>query len=199
MRLRMQAAGIVARGVALGLALCLTLCLAGAASAQRPGGTFELIDHRGQRFASASLAGRPYAIFFGFTHCPDVCPTTLVEMSNNLRSLGSDADKLTVVFVTVDPERDTREALGAYLSSFDPRIVGLTGTEAEIAAVAKAWDAFHDRLPEGDGRYEIVHSAHVYLMDRDNRQVGTLNFQQPEAEQLAMLRRLLAGDPLGPK
>jgi protein SCO1/2 len=177
------------------LALCL---FAGAATAQSigsPGGTFELTDHRGQRFASTSLAGRPYAIFFGFTYCPDVCPTTLIEMSNNLRNLGPDGDRLTVVFVTVDPERDTSQVLGAYLSSFDPRIVGLTGSEAEIAAVTKAWKAFYDKLPEAGGRYEIVHSAHVYLMDHTNHQVGTLNFQEPEAEQLAKLRKLVAGAP----
>ena len=126
-----------------------------------------------------------------------MCPTTLIEMSNNLRNLGPDGDRLTVVFVTVDPGRDTSQVLGAYLSSFDPRIVGLTGSEAEIAAVAKAWKAFYDKLPEADGRYEIVHSAHVYLMDHTNHQVGTLNFQEPEAEQLAKLRKLVAGSPPG--
>jgi len=155
------------------------------------GGSFELTDHNGKPFSSTALAGQPYAIFFGFTHCPDVCPTTLLEMSNNLRSLGSDGDRLKVVFVTVDPERDTPAHLRDYLSSFDPRIVGLTGSESQIAAAAKGWNAFYNKIPEGDGTYTIAHSAYVYLMSRDNRLVGTLGFQESQAEQLAKLRRLL--------
>ena len=138
------------------------------------------------------MAGQPYAIFFGFTHCPDVCPTTLLEVSNVLRSLGADADRLKVVFVTVDPERDTPEQLRQYLDSFDPRIIGLTGSEQQVAAVAKGWNAFHNKIPEGDGTYTVVHSAYVYLMDRDNRLTGTMGFQETEAEQLAKLRALIA-------
>ncbi len=157
-----------------------------------PGASFELTDHRGQSFSSTLLAGRPYAILFGFTYCPDVCPTTLLVMSNSLRALGEDADKLRVVFVTVDPKRDTPELLGEYLSSFDPRIIGLTGSEEQIAATAKGWNAFYDFLPERDGTYSIVHSAHVYLMDRRNRLVGTMSFQEPDAEQLAKLKSLIA-------
>jgi protein SCO1/2 len=93
----------------------------------------------------------------------------------------------------VDPERDTPERLRAYLASFDPHIVGLTGDPAAIAAVAKAWKASYYKLPEADGSYTLTHSAYVYLMDRHNRQVGTLGFQESEAEQVAKLRRLLAG------
>jgi protein SCO1 len=155
------------------------------------GGAFELIDHNGKPFSSAALAGQPYAIFFGFTHCPDVCPTTLLEMSNNLRSLGADGDRLKVVFVTVDPERDTAAHLRDYLAAFDPRIVGLTGSEPQIAAAAKGWNAFYNKVPEDDGTYTIAHSAYVYLMSRDNRLVGTLGFQEAETEQLAKLRNLL--------
>jgi protein SCO1/2 len=156
------------------------------------GGSFELTDHNGKPFLSAGLAGQPYAIFFGFTHCPDVCPTTLLEMSNNLRSLGPDGDRLKVIFVTVDPERDTPAHLRDYLSSFDPRIVALTGSELQIAAAAKGWNAFYNKIPEDNGTYTIAHSAYVYLMSRDNRLVGTLGFQESEAEQLAKLRKLLA-------
>ena len=137
------------------------------------------------------MAGRPYAVFFGFTHCPDVCPTTLLEMSNNLKALGADADRLRIVFVTVDPERDTPELLRQYLSSFDPRIVGLTGSEQQIAAAAKGWNAFHNKIPEGDGTYTVVHSAYVYLMDRGNRLVDTMGFQDSEADQVAKLKALI--------
>ena len=156
-----------------------------------PGGTFELVDHNGKAFSSASLAGRPYALFFGFTHCPDVCPTTLVEMSNHLAALGPDADRLKVVFVTVDAERDTPDHLRAYMASFDARIVGLTGSEAQIAEAARGWNAHYDKFTDKDGSITIVHSAHVYLMDADNRLAATLNFQEPEAEQLAKLKTLL--------
>jgi protein SCO1/2 len=160
------------------------------------GGSFELTDQNGRPFSSSALVGRPYAIFFGFTHCPDICPTTLLEMSNHLAALGAEADKLAVVFVTVDPERDTPDLLHSYLASFDARIIGLTGSEAGIAEAAKGWDAFYNRIPESDGSVTVVHSAHVYLMDATNRMAGTLNFQEAEDIQLAKLQALLAGKPI---
>jgi protein SCO1 len=160
------------------------------------GGSFELTDQNGRPFSSSALVGRPYAIFFGFTHCPDICPTTLLEMSNHLAALGAEADKLAVVFVTVDPERDTPDLLHSYLASFDARIIGLTGSEAGIAEAAKGWDAFYNRIPESDGSVTVVHSAHVYLMDATNRMAGTLNFQEAEDMQLAKLQALLAGKPI---
>ena len=163
------------------------------------GAAFELIDQDARPFSSTTLAGRPYAIFFGFTHCPDVCPTTLLGMSNNLAALGTVGDQLKVIFVTVDPERDTPEQLKQYLASFDPRIVALTGSEPQIAAAAKGWNAFYNKVPEDDGSYTLAHSAYVYLMDRDNRLTGTLGFQEPEAEQIAKLRRLLADGAPGRK
>jgi len=155
------------------------------------GPTFELIDQNGKPFFGAALAGRPYAIFFGYTHCPDVCPTTLMAIGNALQRLGADADRLTILFVSVDPERDRPEQLRQYLSSFDARIVGLTGTEAQIAAAARSWKAFHNKIAEDDGTYTIVHSAYVYLMDRANRLVGTMGFQDSEEEQAAKLRSLI--------
>src|SRR5262249_34846492 len=99
------------------------------------GSPFHLVDQLGRDFASTRLADRPYAIFFGFTHCPAICPTTLLVISNLLSALGQDADRLNVVFVTVDPERDTSANLKEYLASFHPRIIGLTGSEASIAGV----------------------------------------------------------------
>jgi protein SCO1/2 len=177
------------------LAPVLAVMLAGPAALSQTvgsaGGSFELVDHNGRPFASTALAGQPYAIFFGFTHCPDVCPTTLLEMSNNLERLGTDADRLKVVFVSVDPARDTPARLREYLSAFDPRIVALTGSEPQIAAAAKGWNAFYNKMPEDDGSYTIAHSAYVYLMDADNRLAGTMGFQESEAEQLEKLRRLV--------
>jgi protein SCO1/2 len=157
----------------------------------RLGPAFELTDHNGRPFSSAALAGQPYAVFFGFTNCPDVCPTTLLEMSNNLKALGADADRLRVVFITVDPERDSPEQLRQHLRSFDARIVGLTGSEPRIAAVAKGWNAFHNKIREADGSYTVVHSAYIYLMDRGNRLVDTMGFLDTEADQVAKLKALI--------
>lgn len=151
-----------------------------------------LTDQFGKPFSAASLANRPYALFFGFTHCPDICPTTLLQMSSLLQHLGVDADRVTVLFVTVDPERDTPDQLRSYLTSFDPRIRGLTGTPIQIRAVAAVWRAAYDRVDEGNGTYTIAHSAHVYLMNRSDEQQDTINFQEDEVAQLTKLRRLLA-------
>lgn len=151
-----------------------------------------LTDQSGAPFRAARLAGRPYTLFFGFTHCPDICPTTLLQMSSLLQKLGADADRLAILFVTVDPERDTAEALKSYLTSFDPRIIALTGTPAQIKSVAAAWKAVYDRIDEDNNNYTIAHSAHVYLMDRSSHQRGTLNFQEDEASQLRKLEDLIA-------
>ena len=183
-------------GPCLLLAAWLGVLPSAAALAQsdgKVGPTFELIDQRGKPFSGAALAGRPYAIFFGFTHCPDVCPTTLMTLSNTLQRLGADADRLRILFVSVDPERDTPEQLRQYLATFDPRIIGLTGSEAQIASAAKNWKVFHNKIPEDDGGFTIVHSAYVYLMDGANRLVGTMGFQDSEEEQAAKLRSLIDG------
>jgi protein SCO1/2 len=153
---------------------------------------FEAIDHNGKPFSSASLSGQPYAIFFGFTRCPDVCPTTLLEISTRLQELEADGNRLKMLFVTVDVEHDTPDQLRAYLSSFDSRIIGLTGSEQQIAAIAKTYNAFYYKLREDDGSYTMTHSAYVYLVDGNNRRAGELTFQDSESEQLAKLRRLLA-------
>jgi protein SCO1/2 len=169
-----------------------TMPSARAQEAARTYGLEVLTDQSGAPFRAKRLAGRPYALFFGFTHCPDICPTTLLQMSSLLQKLGSDADRLAILFVTVDPERDTAEVLKSYLTSFDPRIIALTGTPAQIKSVAVTWKAVYDRIDEGNNNYTIAHAAHVYLMDRSGRQRGTLNFQEDEASQLRKLKELIA-------
>ena len=170
------------------------LCTPGLAQSDgKVGPSLELVDQSGRPFSGAVLAGRPYVIFFGFTHCPDVCPTTLMTLSNTLQRLGVDADRLRILFVSLDPEHDTPEQLRQYLAAFDARIIGLTGSEAQIASAAKDWKVFHNKIPEDDGSYTIVHSAYVYLMDRANRLVGTMGFQDSEEEQAAKLRSLIEG------
>jgi protein SCO1/2 len=184
-----RAALLMALATLVGNLLCAPVSAQASDGAPR---TFDLVDHHGKPFSHRSVAGRPYAVFFGFTHCPDVCPTTLMQMSNNLAQLGTDAERLTVLFVTVDPERDTADRLREYMASFDARIVGLTGSLEQIAATAKAWNTVYNKVPEDDGSYSVAHAAHVYLMDSGGRQIGTLNFQEDESVQLAKLRKLIA-------
>ena len=153
------------------------------------GGPFELTTHDGKRLSSADLKGTPFALFFGFTHCPDVCPTTMLELSNAIKALGPDADRLRFFFVSVDTERDTPELLKLYLSNFDPRITGLVGTPDEIAAVAKAYRVMYEKVPTKDG-FTYNHTALVYLMGRDGRLAGTINYQESADAVLKKLRRL---------
>lgn len=152
------------------------------------GAPFELTAADGTRFSSSSLAGRPYAIFFGFTQCPDICPTTLLDMTNHMRDLGAKADRMRVVFVSVDPERDTPSHMRTYLANFDPRIVGLTGAPAEISAVARSYRIIYEKVPTSSG-YTLNHSASVLLIDSAGAFAGTMSFQEPPATQLEKLRR----------
>jgi protein SCO1 len=155
------------------------------------GGPFQLTDQSGATVTENSLQGRPTLIFFGFTHCPDVCPTTLFEVSEVLRALGPDADRTRALFVTVDPERDTPRVMKDYLSSFDPHLSGLTGDPAEIAAVAKAYRVYFKKVPEEDGGYTMDHTAIVYLMDKTGRFVSPFNLRRPSDAAAADLRRYL--------
>lgn len=155
------------------------------------GGRFSLTDHRGNAFTDEDVHGRPFAVFFGFTHCPDICPTTLFELTDRLKTLGAEAAPLAVLFVTVDPERDTADVMGEYVSAFDPRIVGLTGSLAEIDSVAKTFRAFYRKVPTDGEDYTMDHTAVVYLMGRDGRFVSTLDPHESEEIQLQKLRRLL--------
>ena len=155
------------------------------------GGQFTLTSHKGESFSDTDLNGKPFALFFGFTHCPDICPTTLWELSELMKKLGPDADRLTVVFVTVDPERDTTEALANYLTSFDPRIVGLTGTPVQIEAMIKLYRAYSKKVPTSDDGYTMDHTAIVYLMDREGRFAGTLDRHEQGNVQIEKLRRLI--------
>ncbi len=157
------------------------------------GGPFALTDQNGGAFADADLSGKPYAIFFGYTHCPDVCPATLFEMSEALKKLGADADKMRMVFVTVDPARDTPALLKDYLSAFDPRIVGLTGTEDQIASAAKVFHSVYKKVPGENGDYSMDHSASVILMNAAGKFVGTISYGEAEDLRLDKLRRLVGG------
>lgn len=155
------------------------------------GGPFVLTDTDGKPFDSVSLAGKPFAVFFGFTHCPEVCPTTLNDLTLAFNELGDKANELRAVFVTVDPERDTPQALKDYLQSFDARILALTGSADEIAKVAKLYRVYYAKQPTSDGSYTMDHTALVYLMNRDGKFVGTLDFHEDPDVRVKKLEKLL--------
>jgi len=153
------------------------------------GGPFHLEDQNGRPFSDQDMRGRPFLVFFGFTHCPDICPTTLFEISEVMRKLGKDADRTGALFITVDPERDTPVALKDYLSSFDPHLRGLTGDPAAVSAALKAYRVYAKKVPLEGGDYTMDHTAVVYLMDKDGRFVTPFNLQQTPEAAAEQLRR----------
>jgi len=155
------------------------------------GGPFTLMDQHGDTVTEAELKGHPSAIFFGYTFCPDVCPTTLFEMTGWLEKLGPDADKLGVYFVSVDPERDTQETLAEYLSAFDPRITGLTGTPEAVAELVKGYRVYARKVPLDSGGYLMDHTATIYLIDSDGVFTGTIDYQEDPDTALKKLQRLV--------
>ncbi|QDL94572.1 SCO family protein (plasmid) [Paroceanicella profunda] len=155
------------------------------------GGPFTLTDETGRTVTEADFEGRPTVIFFGFTFCPDVCPTTLYELTLLMQDLGEDADKVNWLFVSVDSARDTPEQLAQYTSAFDSRILGLSGTEAQIAAIAKQYFVYYKRVPLEGGDYTMEHTATVFLMDSGNHLFGTIGYGEAPAMALSKLRRLV--------
>ena len=155
------------------------------------GGPFQLTDTGGQTVTDKNLLGRPTLIFFGFTHCPDVCPTSLFEMSEVLRAMGKDADRVNAYFVSVDPERDTSAAMKDYLSSFDPHLKGLTGTPDQVAKVIADYRVYARKVPLKDGDYTMDHTALIYLMDRDGHFVSPFKLDRKPEEAAADLKKYL--------
>ena len=157
------------------------------------GGDFSLIDHEGRRRQWSDFRGEPVALFFGFTNCPDICPTTLGELSTLLDGLGPQGDDLQVLLITGDPERDTPERLNEYLEPFDTQIIGLTGTEKEVDEAFSAFRAYRALVPLEDGEYTVDHSAGVYLFDRVGSFYGTLDVHETSEVKRQKIDRLLAG------
>lgn len=164
-----------------------------AASVAEIGGPFTLAAARGGMVDSASLRGTPYAIFFGFTHCPEVCPTTLYEMSSMLEKLGPEAKDFRVFFVTVDPERDTAEMMRDYIANFDPRIEALLPSPDELPKIAADFRVYYAKVPVSGGSYTMDHTASVFLMDEEGRFAGTFAYGEAREVREAKLRKLLAG------
>jgi len=175
--------------VALGLvALAATAYLVTPAQGPRRaataaiGGPFTMTGQDGRTLTDADFKGRPALVFFGYTHCPDVCPTSLFEISEVFKALGPDK-KVSAIFVTTDPERDTPAVMKDYLSSFDTRIVGLSGTPEQTTAIEKSYKVYAKKVPgEKGGDYTMDHTAIVYLMDKDGRFVSAFNLDRPPQE-----------------
>lgn len=155
------------------------------------GGPFRLVAHDGRAVTETTFKGKPFLVFFGFTHCPDICPTTLFEISEVLRRLGPDAERTAALFISVDPERDTPEKLKEYLSNFHPRVVGLTGAPEDVQAAVRAYRGYAKKVPLDGGGYTMDHTAIVYLMDREGRFVAPFNLRRSVDAAAADLRRYL--------
>jgi protein SCO1 len=157
------------------------------------GGPFSLVDTDGKRVTDGDFRGKLMLVFFGYANCPDVCPTELQTMAEVLDKLGAEANAVAPIFITVDPARDTPQALAAYVKAFSDRITGLTGTSGEVASAAKAYRVYFRRAGDGTGDYTVDHSAFVYLMDRDGEYLTHFVFNtSPEAMVSVIKKHILA-------
>ena len=157
------------------------------------GGPFALIDQDGKPRSDADFRGKPMLVYFGYTFCPDVCPTELMQMANAAELLGADAAKIQLVFITVDPERDTPAVLKDYVAQFSPHMVGLTGSAEAIAQAAKAYRVYYAKAkPDSDGLYMMDHSSLFYLMDGAGRFVTHFSPRTRTEEMAGAMRKLLA-------
>jgi protein SCO1 len=180
---------VIAAGVLLALAVRETPRggAAGTALASAIGGSFHLIDQNGKAVSDADLKGKWQLIFFGYTHCPDACPTALNEIALALDQLGEKRSDIAVVFITVDPERDTPEVMKSYVQSFDAPIIALTGSADAVAQAAKAYRVYYAKHPRGDGDYDMDHSAVIYVMNPEGRFTATFT---PDSTADAIAQRL---------
>jgi len=184
---------VVAAGVLLGLAIRETpKGAAGTALANMIGGPFHLIDQNGKPVSDADLKGKWQLVFFGYTHCPDACPTALNEMALALDQLGEKRGEIQVVFITVDPDRDTPDVMKYYVQSFDAPIIALTGSPDAVAQAAKAYRVYYAKHPRGDGGYDMDHSAVVYVMDPGGRFTATFTPDSPAQAIAERLQKLLS-------
>lgn len=154
------------------------------------GTDFTLVDHNGNTITQAAFAGRPTLVFFGFTRCPEVCPTTLYEMAGWFEALGEQGRNLQAFFISVDPERDTPEIMKSYAEALTDRVTGITGDPDEIAKVIAAWHVYAAKIPTDDGDYTMDHTASVFLMDKNGVFKGTIAYGESPETAIAKLKRL---------
>jgi len=152
---------------------------------------FRLTDHEGNAVGPETLAGRASMVFFGFTYCPDICPTTLSDISGWLDAMGEDAAAIDVVFITVDPARDTVEAMAEYVGNFHSAIRGWTGAPDEIAQAAEGFRATFEKVPTDGGGYTMNHTASVFLFDAGGRFASTIDYHEPREFAVPKIRRAM--------
>lgn len=187
----------LALGLALAFAIGLTIALtprgesSNLAAGTGIGGPFTLTAPDGKQFTLESLGGKPFAVYFGFTRCPDVCPTTLSRLALLRGKLGADGNKFAIVFVSVDPGHDTPQAVGEYVKLFGTPIIGLTGSEEQLKPVEKAYGVYVAKVPQPGGDYTVDHSSAVLLMNGQGRLADIISHDEPEAEALAKLKALV--------
>jgi protein SCO1 len=187
-------AGLVILGTGAFLALALRDTprgVAGTALASAIGGPFQLVDQNGKTVTDADLKGRWSLIYFGYTHCPDACPTALNDISIALSELGEKRDAVRPVFITVDPERDTPESLKAYVTSFDAPILALTGTAEQVAKAAKGYRVYYAKHPEAGGDYSMDHSSVIYVMDPEGRFTASFTHESAPEQISERLKKLI--------
>ena len=188
-------AGFVILGAEAFLALSLHETPRGAAGTllgSAIGGPFRLVDQDGKAVTDADLKGKWSLVYFGYTHCPDACPTALNDIAIALDELGSKRSAVRPVFITVDPERDTPEVLKAYVTAFDAPILALTGTPEEVARAAKGYRVYYAKHPEAGGDYSMDHSSVIYVMDPEGRFTASFTHQSAPEEIAERLKKLLA-------
>lgn len=156
------------------------------------GAPFALVDQKGEGITEAAFRGHPSVVFFGFTHCPEVCPTTLYEMDGWLKTLGDEGKDLRAYFVSVDPERDTPEVMDRYVGNVSERITGITGDPEKVAAMAKSFGIFWRKVDTDNGDYTVDHTATVLLLGRNGNFFGTIAYGENPDTAVAKLRRLIA-------
>ena len=187
-------AGLVILGTGAFLALALRETprgAAGTALASAIGGPFQLVDQNGKAVTDADLKGKWSLVYFGYTHCPDACPTALNDISIALSELGPKRDAVRPVFITVDPERDTPETLKAYVTSFDAPILALTGSAEQVATAAKGYRVYYAKHPEAGGDYSMDHSSVIYVMDPQGRFTASFTHESAPEQISERLKKLL--------
>ena len=155
------------------------------------GASFELIDSNGNKITEAAFVGSPTVLFFGFTHCPTVCPLALHRLSLLIEKLGKDQNKLKAYFITLDPERDTWRVLNKYLTGFNNRIIGITGESEKIKILAKSWGIYSKKVPLDGDNYSIDHTALIFLLKNNGNFLKTIDFEDDFELSLKEIKKLL--------
>jgi len=183
---------VLAAGAIIALTLGAGPNSAGSALSAAIGGPFQLVDQNGKPFTDANLKGKWELVYFGYTHCPDACPTALNDMALALDKLGGKRNEVGIVFVTVDPARDTPAVLKDYVTSFDAPIVALTGTDAQVAQAAKVYHVYYAKHEEKGGEYSMDHSSIIYLMDPQGRFVASFTHESSPTDMASRLDKLVS-------